>query len=363
MTGSLPAAGGPPAPRRRPRRGRALTLALALLCALLVALAFIPLPYVVMGPGPVTNTLGATRDGRPLISVPKAEDHPASGVLSFTTVSVRGGPGATVTAYDLLAASVSDARSVVPEEQVFPRGATNEEIKRENAAEMTHSQEDAVVVAERALGMTVPETVSVGVLPTGSAAIGRLEPGDRFVRIGPTSVTGSAALRSAIQAYQVGQSAPVTVERDGVRREVSLPVSEQQGRKVVGVGLKVDYSFPVKVTIDAGDVGGPSAGMMFALGVLDRLTPGELTAGQRIAGTGTISSDGRVGPIGGIQQKLAGARAAGIQWFLAPAGNCSEVVGHVPAGLTVVRVEDFDDALADVRAIAAGKGSALQGCG
>ena len=120
---------------------------------------------------------------------------------------------------------------------------------------------------------------------------------------------------------------------------------------------------PVKVTIDAGDVGGPSAGMMFALGVLDRLTPGELTAGQRIAGTGTISSDGRVGPIGGIQQKLAGARAAGIQWFLAPAGNCSEVVGHVPAGLTVVRVEDFDDALADVRAIAAGNGSALQGCG
>ena len=102
---------------------------------------------------------------------------------------------------------------------------------------------------------------------------------------------------------------------------------------------------------------------MFALGIHDRLTPGELTAGQRIAGTGTLSPDGRVGPIGGIQQKLAGARAAGIQWFLAPAGNCGEVVGHVPDGLRVVRVDDFDDALADVRAIAAGKGAGLQGCG
>ena len=360
MTGAFPAP-GIPAPRRR--RRRVLAAVLGLLCLVLVALAFIPLPYVVMGPGPVTNTLGATRDGRPLISVPKAQAHPASGVLSFTTVSVRGGPGATVTAYDLLAASVSQARSVVPEEQVFPQGATNEEIKRENAAEMTHSQEDAVVVAERALGLTVPETVSVGVLPTGSPAIGRLEPGDRFVQVGSTPVTGSAGLRSAIQSYAAGQSVPVTVVRDGARRQVSLPVREQQGRKVIGVGLKVDYTFPVKVTIDAGDVGGPSAGMMFALGIHDRLTPGELTAGQRIAGTGTLSPDGRVGPIGGIQQKLAGARAAGIQWFLAPAGNCGEVVGHVPDGLRVVRVDDFDDALADVRAIAAGKGAGLQGCG
>ncbi|AKT51406.1 YlbL family protein [Arsenicicoccus sp. oral taxon 190] len=350
------------APGRRAPRSRLLLGLLALVCLALLVLAFLPLPYVIMGPGPATNTLGTTADGKPLISVPKDKDHPASGVLSFTTVSVRGGPGGTVTAYDLLGAWAAGHRAIVPEEQVFPRGMTGEDVKRENAAEMSLSQEDAIVVAQRALGMTVPETVTVGAVPQGSPAAGKLQVGDRLLRIGDRPVTGSVMLRSAIQSYAEGQSVPLAVGRAGAEQQVSVPVRVVDGRKLVGVGLKVAYALPVKVTIDAGDVGGPSAGLMFSLGVYDRLTPGELTGGQRIAGTGTMAPDGTVGPIGGIQQKLVGARSAGAQWFLAPAGNCSEVTGHVPDGLRVVRVQSFQQALKDVEQIAAGTASALPTC-
>ena len=114
---------------------------------------------------------------------------------------------------------------------------------------------------------------------------------------------------------------------------------------LLGVNLITDYDFPIDVTIQLNNVGGPSAGMMFALGIIDTLTPGELNGGQDFAGTGTITADGEVGPIGGIRQKMHGAQDAGAEWFLAPAANCDEVVGHVPAGLEVFSVETLDDAL------------------
>ena len=91
--------------------------------------------------------------------------------------------------------------------------------------------------------------------------------------------------------------------------------------------------------------------MMFALGIIDTLTPGSLNGGEKVAGTGTISADGTVGPIGGIRQKLWGAKDAGADWFLAPESNCDEVVGHVPDGLRVFAVEDLDDSLAVLDAI------------
>jgi PDZ domain-containing protein len=109
------------------------------------------------------------------------------------------------------------------------------------------------------------------------------------------------------------------------------------------VGYK--YDFPIEVSLQLGDVGGPSGGMMFALGIIDRLTPGDLTGGLHVAGTGTIAQSGEVGPIGGVVQKLYGAKRSGATVFLAPAANCDEIVGNVPEGLRVVKIETLQDAL------------------
>jgi len=137
-----------------------------------------------------------------------------------------------------------------------------------------------------------------------------------------------------------------------------------EGQTLLGVLIDPNYKFPVEVDIKIENIGGPSAGMMFSLGIIDKLTPGAMTGGRKIAGTGTIDSSGEVGPIGGIQQKLVGARDAGAEWFLAPADNCEEVVGHVPAGLRVVKVSTLHEARVAVEAVGEGKDtSGLPSCG
>jgi PDZ domain-containing protein len=154
----------------------------------------------------------------------------------------------------------------------------------------------------------------------------------------------------------------VQVRRDGAQLDLATTTTSSDGRTVLGVGLDPQFQFPVAVSFGTKDVGGPSAGMMFALGIYDLLTPGARTGGMKVAGTGTIDSRGEVGPIGGIQQKLVGARRAGARWFLAPASNCNEVVGHVPDGLRVVRTSTLHESRLAVEAIAAGRGQSLPSC-
>jgi PDZ domain-containing protein len=152
------------------------------------------------------------------------------------------------------------------------------------------------------------------------------------------------------------------VRRAGAEKVLKVRTIDAEGKAVVGILLRTEFVFPTKVSINAGDVGGPSAGMMFSLAIYDKLTPGSLTGGLNIAGTGTINSAGAVGPIGGIQQKLVGAKRGGAVWFLAPADNCNEVVGHVPEGLKVVKVATFTQARDAVMAIAAKNTKSLPTC-
>jgi PDZ domain-containing protein len=128
------------------------------------------------------------------------------------------------------------------------------------------------------------------------------------------------------------------------------------GQAVVGVGVAETYTgFPFRVKVNVGDIGGPSAGLMFALAIIDKLTPQNLAGGRFIAGTGEISVSGTVSPIGGIQQKMAGARAAGATVFLTPAGNCPDTAGAVPAGLRLMKVSTLAGAVAGLKALAAGR--------
>jgi PDZ domain-containing protein len=162
---------------------------------------------------------------------------------------------------------------------------------------------------------------------------------------------------------KAGNPVSITVRRSGSETTLTVPTRSYEGRRTV-LGIRVDLSidppFDVRIRID--NIGGPSAGMMFALGVVDLLSPGDLTGGRHIAGTGTIADSGQVGAIGGIQQKLVGARRVGARWFLAPADNCGDIAGQVPAGLRVVPVHDLHQARLAVERIAAGDTDELASC-
>jgi Lon-like protease len=330
--------------------------------ALAAVLTFVGLPYVVMSPGPATNILGKV-DGKPLLSVQGAPTYPTSGTLDFTTVSVDGGPGVRVTVYDLAQAWLSGSQEILPEEQVFPPQQSEKDAQEEGAAEMAGSQSVATATALRAIGTAVPEMVVIAGVPDDSPSKGAFEADDVLVSIDGEPASSSDAVRAAVQRHQPGDSFPVVVRRDGKEQTVTAKTGEVDGRTVMGVGLRLDYDLPVDVTLRTGNVGGPSAGLMFSLAIYDALTPGELTGGKNIAGTGTMDDAGTVGPIGGIRQKLVGARRAGADYFLAPADNCDDVVGNVPDGLTVVKVATFDEGRAAVRDIGTGKAASLPTCG
>ena len=278
-------------------------------------------------------------------------------------MSVDGGPGVRVTVYDLAQAWLSGSQEILPVDEVFPPEQTEQDAQQEGAAEMAGSQSVATATALRALGKTVPEMVVVAGVPDDSPSKGVFEADDVLVSVDGDPATSSDAVRAAVQRHEPGDTFPVVVRRDGKEVTVTAKTAGVDGRTVMGVGLRLDYDLPVDVTLRTGNVGGPSAGLMFSLAIYDALTPGELTGGKNIAGTGTMDDDGVVGPIGGIRQKLIGARRAGADFFLAPAENCAEVKGNVPDGLRVVKVATFDDGVAAVRDIGTGKAASLPTCG
>jgi PDZ domain-containing protein len=335
------------------------------LLAVVVAGSLVHLPYAVMSPGPTQNTLGVSQDGKntPIISISGLPTFPTSGALNFTTVRVEGGPGYPVDLWDVLQAWIDPSRDVLPVDDVFDPSVTQEQVAEENAIQMEGSQEEATAVALRAIGKDVPTHIVVGGLTDASKAKGLLKPKDQFEQVGDTMITSAQSVRDSLQTVKPGDSVKIRVNRDGKDVTVDVPTIEGQGgRTALGVLLGLDHDFPATVKVDAGAIGGPSAGLMFSLGIYDKLTPGPLAGDKDIAGTGTIDDQGNVGPIGGIRQKLAGARAGGSSYFLAPADNCSEVVDHIPDGLDVVKVATFDDARTAVEAIAKGNTSSLPHC-
>ena len=327
--------------------------------AVAAVLAIVPLPYAVMSPGPVTDTLGSLGDQK-IIDVAGEGQHPEKGKLFFTTVRVQGGPGTRVTAYDLLGAALDDSRDVYPQDEIFPPSSTRESVQQENAAEMEGSQQTAAAVAERALGHDVPVSVLVAQVLKGSPSDGLIEADDVLVSVDGTPASSPEAVRTAVRAHKPGDEVSVTVRRAGSEVTVAPRAADTRGVATIGVVMSGRYQLPIPVTIHAGAVGGPSAGLMFSLGIYDVLTDGNLTGGASIAGTGTIADDGAVGPIGGIDKKMIAAQDAGAQLFVAPAENCAEVLSATPAGLTVVPVKTLDDTIAALESWRAGK--ALPGC-
>lgn len=317
------------------------------------AALLIPAPYVVEAPGPTFNTIGEVND-QPLIEVSGVQSYPAEGELSLTTVFVRGGPNGQVSIFDAFGGWVDPDRDVLPEEVVYPPGTTQSELREQNSVAMTSSQESAIAAALGQLDIDFSESLTVAGLAPDSAAADVLQEGDVLESIDGTEVVNISTIRMALNEA-AGDPVELTVQRDGASlQKTVVPKQLEEGDYQLGVLLSSTFQFPFDVTIQLDNVGGPSAGTMFALGIIDTLTEGNLTGGRSFAGTGTIDSIGNVGPIGGIAQKLVGARSDGAEVFLAPAANCSEVVGNIPGGLTVVSIETLDDAVEAVEVL--GKG-------
>lgn len=348
-----------PVPRRQRSRSTVVGVwSLTVSVLVLLVLSFLPSPYVIQQPGPVLNTLGTSTDADgnevPLITVPDEKDTPSEGRLDLLTVQINGNRERTPSWIELAQAWFDPSRAVVPLDRIFPSGQSTEQRNTENAALMSDSQLEASAAALRQLGYTVPQDVVVGTIDDSGASAGVLELGDVITSLNGQPVASVTDIRSAVQA---GGGAPVTlgIDRGGAQSSVSVTprLTDVDGQQqwLLGVGLTLTFDLPVGVKIQINNVGGPSAGMMFALGIIDKMSTGDLTGGQHIAGTGTIDADGNVGGIGGIRQKLYGARDAGATWFLAPQSNCDEVVGHVPDGIRVFSVSTLQDSLTALEAI------------
>lgn len=321
-------------------------VSLASLCVMILGASLLPVPYVIESPGPAIDVLGDYEDEK-ILTIDGGDEHPTyptDGELMMTTVSVDGGPGYRVTAAEVLVAWFDGTRSVLPRELLYPEDQSAEESSLETSVQMSTSQQDAVAVALDELDIPYEDTVIVAGVETGAPADGVLVPGDRVLRINGESASDTAGFQALAAATPAGQDVEMTVERDGKEQTLQVPTEQADGKPRMGIVLGAGHDFPIDVGIAVGDVGGPSAGTMFALSVYDELTPGALTGGKDIAGTGTIDAEGAVGAIGGIRQKMVGARDAGADYFLAPAENCDEVTGHVPDGLAVVKVSTFEEA-------------------
>ncbi|MBO3724878.1 peptidase S16 [Actinomyces bowdenii] len=378
QAGSPPPAGaGRPRAARMRRRILLQATALAVVLGLIIAAFTVPVDKVIEAPGPTWNVLAtgssdsAGAGGAPqedLLTVRGVETYPTEGELRMTTISLNGCPGYPVTTADVLVALLSRDSAVLEREAVCPKEVTEEEIRATNQAAMTSSQDSAVVAALNEVGMADHLSLQVGgIAPEQTSS--DLQQGDALKALTPqggqrTEITSYTQLRDLMATIPAGTAVSLEIEREGQEATASLTTIESPGGtgSLLGVMIHFEVSPEVDVSFALSDVGGPSAGLMFALGIVDEITPGALTGGQRIAGTGTIALDGTVGPIGGIRQKMAGASQAGSDYFLAPADNCGEVVGHEPEGMEVYAVSTLHEGVETVRAIAAGKTSGLATC-
>lgn len=343
---------------------RSLTLSVGMMVTalLLAVLVVMPVPYAISSPGPTRDVLGE-HDGTPLIQISGAETFDSTGELRLTTVSGTGGPGYPSSVVGVLQGWLSQWSVVQPVELLYPPDRTQDEIDESNTAEMVSSQENATVAALTELGYDVPASLVVAGTVEGSDAEGKVEEGDVIVALDGTAVPDYQGLIGMLGEVEAGDTVTLTVRRHG--EPVDIPIvttAKDDGGAQIGVFIDPAFDMPVDVTVSIDDIGGPSAGTMFALGIVDKMTPEDEANGKDIAGTGTMDVTGEVGPIGGIRQKLAGATRDGATWFLAPAANCDEVVDHVPDGLRVVRIETLHEAREAITAIGAGTADDLPTC-
>lgn len=339
------------------RRGRALFFVVAGLAILVLLASVIPSPYAIERPGPVVDTLGTidgSAKGKPLITIGGAKTYATTGQLNLLTVTMVGTPQKPNSWLSLLPAVLDPNQELVPMEQIYPAGVTVKQRDEANAALMTSSQDLATVAALDALGTHVPGELVVSQVVDGGPSEGILRAGDVIRSVDGRAVERLAELRAGLG--KAGEPVTLVVDRGGEKKTVQVTpeTGESGSTPLLGILAGSRFDVPVKVSVELDGIGGPSAGTIFALALYDKLTPGDLTGGLRVSGTGTIDDSGSVGAIGGLPQKLAGAERAGTDLFLFPVANCGDLPSGLPRDLRVVPVSTFQEAIDAVKSAAAG---------
>ncbi|WP_294627740.1 PDZ domain-containing protein [uncultured Rothia sp.] len=366
--------------RFAPRRVNLRSVSAVATCALLAGAFVLPSSYVKEGPGPLFDVLGTYQD-KEVIEISGAPSYKTFGKMNMTTVSVSGGPYTELSGaeafYGWLAFD-GNRSLVVPTDALYPH-VSHEQATAATGAQMADSQTQAKVAAMRQLKMPVTEKVQVLSTVEGSPAASVLKGDDRIVKVGEKQIETLTDVPKAVNASN-GSPIDVTVERGGKQQTFKLtPVrSSDDSRWILGAGLKQSYDLPAHVQYNLDGVGGPSAGLMLALGTVDKLSEGTLLADEDaggdpyrsyISGTGTIDANGKVGAIGGIKYKILATGRYGARYFLAPKENCDSIVkmqaqdpdlfnyyhaGQVRGTMVVVPVSTLDEAVKTVEAIKSG---------
>ena len=311
----------------------------------------LPVPYVAQVPGPTFDTLGDI-DGEPIISVEGREPNEVRGNLNLTTVGVSRGGLSLVQAVQ---GWFDDEVSVVPEESVYPPDRSEEETREANREAFLTSEQAAQTVALGHLGY--PVKVVVQGVPEESPSEGELEEGDAIEAVNGQPTPDQESLAAVLAAIPGSTPVTVTYTRLGRERTADILTASAEGGEgsLLGVTILEQPAAPFDIDIQVEDVGGPSAGLMLTLGILDLVGDDDLTGGALVAGTGTIDAEGTVGPIGGITLKMVAARDIGAELFLVPADNCAEATAAADPGFPLARVADLDDALAALADFGAGR--------
>ena len=315
-----------------------------------VLLALVTVPFVSLGPGPTFDTLGEV-DGKPVVAIEGTATHPTTGHLNMTTVSQRD----ELSLGEALTLWLSGQEQLVPRDIIYPPGKSREDVDKANNADFKESEDSAEYAALGYLKYAPAITVASVTDPGPSA--GKLKSGDAIDAVNGTPVTTVEQFTGLLKNTKPGDVVTIDFRRKnepaGVA-QITLGTNKDRDYGFMGVGVLDAPWAPFLVTFNLANVGGPSAGLMFSLAVVDKLTSGDLAGSTFIAGTGTISVDGKVGQIGGISHKMVAAHAAGATVFLVPAKNCYEASSDNPSGMRLVKVESLNDAIDALHAIQGG---------
>lgn len=309
-----------------------------ILAAFLSVVAWnVELPYLAYSPGPIS-------DAADTVVAEEVDLFPPEGELLMLTILQQD-----VNVFEAFIAGVDPTIDLVRKQAVRREGESDQEYRNRVLDQMSSSNFRAVTVALQYLGYEmVPVEVIVTEVEEGVPAAGEVQPGDVVRSVNGNPITSFADFEPALEGQEVGDTVSLTVDREGNTLELQVELAEREeepGEPMIGITLRPITEPPFPIEIRAGDVGGPSAGLMHTLAIIDNLTEGELTKGRVIAGTGTIDFDGNVGNIGGIRQKVVAAEAAGADYLLVPEGNYETALTAERETIEIVPVATLDEAI------------------
>jgi PDZ domain-containing protein len=332
------------------RRISTLLVALVPIMAFGVLLSLVTVPYVSLGPGPTFNTLGEV-DGKQVVDIEGADVHKTSGNLNMTTVSQRD----DLTLGQALTLWMSGREQLVPRDLVYPPDKTKDEIDQANNSDFKRSEDSAEYAALSYL--KYPEAVTVATVTDPGPSAGKLQPGDAIDGFNGKPVANLDQFTAMLKATKPGDTVVLDYRRKNAPAGVAtikLGSNPDRDYGYLGVAVLNAPWAPFSIDFNLANIGGPSAGLMFSLAVVDKLTTGDLNDGKFVAGTGTIDAEGKVGSIGGITHKMLAAREAGATVFLVPTDNCDEAKSAHEDGLQLVKVDTLTQAVDALHALSAG---------